>query len=92
MNVNDFILARVAEDEDVARSAWPARARLLRECEGYRAILEGCVDTCTLDGCDNDMARSVIAALARIWLNHPDYDPKWSDMDAETLADCPDGQ
>ena len=89
----DFLLARIAEDEAVARriaavgSCEPAYhpARVLAECAAKRAIVEKAQRADEAFGRQINPATSaasfalteVLCRLAAPYADHPDYDPAW---------------
>lgn len=133
MTLTEFLLARIAEDETVARkvldapSVWArtdegplwfcdeqsdhvamAPARVLAECEAKRRVVaaalgwhhetvEDCWYSCAATygtevenaccddgraemGCDcgrDFQVQSILAPLAAVYADHPDYDPAW---------------
>ena len=82
----EFLLARIAEDEADIEGDWaggdgglhiisaPMHDRLIRDCEAKRRIVEDATNMHTscveLDG--------VVALLATVYANHPDYREEWS--------------
>ena len=78
MDVVDFLRARLDEDEAVARKA---PARVLREVEAKRRIIQEHVDQVEMD----DPCVPIVAGerplrhLAAVYADHPDYDPEWAD-------------
>jgi Family of unknown function (DUF6221) len=90
MSLTEFLLARIAEDEELSR--WgrlhddPADpesltkmlrwddARLAAECEAKRRIVEG-----MRDGSIDDMfAPEILGALTLPYADHPDYQQEWA--------------
>ena len=85
MTITEFLLARIAEDEAVAR-AWRTRIdqgeipilfhgvvipdRVLAECAAKRRIVEGWRD--------EYHDTWVLMHLASVYADHPDYDPAWA--------------
>jgi Family of unknown function (DUF6221) len=90
-----FLRARLDEDEAVAkdeRYVWPTAfevtlnpARVLREVEAHRAILEMYAGALSWswppgdgDEAAQDTLRTVAHHLVAIWRDHPDYGEAWA--------------
>jgi hypothetical protein len=54
-----------------------APARVLREVEAKRAILDDCERDLADDACD-ESARWRVRVLAAVYRDHPGYDPAWA--------------
>lgn len=87
VTLTEFLLARIAEDEEFARGHltidldfWPHR--MLAECAAKRRIVEACsaLEDKVLD--NNlwfiDQHDAILCALAAVYADHPDYDPTWA--------------
>lgn len=81
IDLTEFLLERIAEDEVRARDVaeWNPEAnmggvrigaRALAECEAKRRIIQAC----DYDGMTADY---VLATLAEIYSDHPDYREEW---------------
>lgn len=85
MDLTEFLLARIAEDQRWAEDYYPPppmwiSGRLLAECEAKRRIVElhGSVDPCDAhDASFRTVPCDTIRALALPYADHPDYDPTW---------------
>jgi hypothetical protein len=88
VTLTEFLLARIAEDEEDARSVhWedagigsddPIRSRWLAECEAKRRIVEGMTVTAEVEGGGYEIAlRDALRALALPFADHPDYREEW---------------
>ena len=93
MTITEFLEARIAEDEAEAdyllgREDNEANAygkHFLAECAAKRAII-GLADQ--VETAEDQMAREwgtpeviadgILSALASVYKDHPDYDPRWS--------------
>ena len=87
MNINGFLLARIAEDEAAARLAspgpweyrgvtWPYDpARVLAECAAKRAIIHQVSDIPWAGYAVRDFT---LETLAAVYNTHPDYRQEWS--------------
>jgi hypothetical protein len=78
MNLTEFLLARIAEDE----GSPPTCSRVLADCEAKRRIVErhrSKPDTggwyCA--GCGDDWPCEDLRDLASVYADHPDYDEAW---------------
>lgn len=79
MNISEFLLARIAEDEAQAQytrrygSSGPLElfspVRTLAECKAKRAIIASCLA--------NGISSQVLPILAAIYAEHPDYNQEW---------------
>ncbi|OXR46656.1 hypothetical protein B7C42_01630 [Nocardia cerradoensis] len=71
MTIDEFITARLAEDEQaVAGSSDPVRAT--REIAAKRVAVDWYLN-------DDEMVMgATIAAIAAIWSDHPDYQQEWA--------------
>lgn len=93
VTITEFLLARIAEDERVARAevarvaGSPRRSgkayalRMGRECEAKRRIVALWVSTAE-DAAEpypgmQDMADDTLRTLALCYVDHPDYDEAW---------------
>ena len=78
LTLTEFLLARLVEDEAVARriaavgSCEPAYdpARVLADVEAKRLIVEW--------DAEQPVDRGVLGILASVYRDHPDYDPDWA--------------
>lgn len=79
VNLTDFILARIAEDERDAEYDYGANCRcaspdrVLADCEAKRRIVETWLE-------DEGWGRHdpwVLEILASVYQDHPDFDPEW---------------
>ena len=78
MTITDFLLARIAEDEDYAYAAlvvaagrW-GPARVMAEAQAKRNIVNAYVRA------SEDVGLAIaVAHLAAAYSDHPDYDPSW---------------
>jgi len=80
MSIMDFLEARIAEKEEHAQN-WHVcdSERQLRECAAERAIVNGFRPHPNVRGL-NDVHMFIHAAilpLARVYADHPDFDPAW---------------
>lgn len=86
----DFLLARIGEDEQVFRAAYPSGGRRvgkafwgkrLAECEAKRRIVRSCqpdYEDALESGDDGtSLAEEVLTALALPYADHPDYHEEW---------------
>jgi len=84
MSIVEFLLARIAEDEEVAQARHDP-ARVLAECEAKRRIVglhERRPDWPDCQECgDRDYQKpwpcSTLRLLALPYSDHPDYRPEW---------------
>lgn len=83
MTLTEFLLARIAEDEDVAQMAspgpWKVRyspARVLAECEAKREIVM-CAQSPVIWGDSAGALAHCCQSLAAVYADHPDYLPEW---------------
>lgn len=91
MSITEFLLARIAEDQEAARP-FPGAAdlRVLRECAAKRAIigladeaLEAEVKRRDASALGADlMHQDTLRALAAVYSDHPDYQPEWANPTA----------
>lgn len=95
MTITEFLLARIAEDEQRAHAAAEQNAvmyrtptqpdpRLLRECEAKRRLIELAGETQQAWNEEYGHSGPVTGTeewriLAAIYQDHPDYDPAWAD-------------
>jgi hypothetical protein len=85
MTLIEFLLARIAEDEAGAeRADYIADfnpARVLAECESKRRIVDECTGGLYWNvGCSEGHEgnfENILALLAAVYADHPDYQPKW---------------
>jgi hypothetical protein len=85
MTLTEFLLARIAEDEDYYTGVADTLApRILAECEAKRRIVEGAAadgSTGPWGGCGDDCEwRAIdwaIQQLARPYADHLDYRDEW---------------
>ena len=92
MNIVEFLEARIDEDEEQASSGWErlgdsrwerdnygrtllTPSAVLAECKAKRVIIEA-FDPEAPD-LDPYVGRDVIAILAAIYADHPDYQEEW---------------
>ena len=81
--ITEFLLARIAEDEEAARQ-FPGAAdlRVLRECAAKRAIIEHCrtleAKVFNDDLWNVDEHDDILQSLAAVYSDHPDYRSEWS--------------
>lgn len=93
MDIQEFLLARIAEDEAEAAeyqhyedqvyetAGWFDPSRVLRECAAKRAIIEHCrtLEAKVLN--DNlwnvDEHDDILQSLAAVYSDHPDYQEEW---------------
>lgn len=89
MDLIEFLLARIAEDETDAANSYDDSERLLAECAAKRAIVaahpvviqlwwdEQCeievCETCQADSYPDQWPCPTIQALAAVYAAHPDY-------------------
>lgn len=78
--VTEFLLARLAEQKRLAedsRNHW-TRERVFAECASKMDILREAVaiddQNC---GCIGGNGRAIVAHLAAVYADHPDYRPEW---------------
>lgn len=79
MTLTDFLLARIAEDEDAIDLAveenryWPYRlpSSARAECEAKRRIVGSCVEESPMEGAH------ILRLLALPYADHPDYREEW---------------
>lgn len=90
--LTDFLLARIAEDEERARefvqyeddvyetAGWLSPTRVLAECDAKRRIVELAVaaDEAMDPPTTLILADEVLLALAHVYADHPDFDPAWA--------------
>jgi hypothetical protein len=85
LTVTEFVLARIAEDEadadgiDRYRIYDDARwnpARVLAQCAAMRKIVERCAQV-DYAMPSTHLAHGLIAELASIWADHPDFRQEW---------------
>ena len=85
MDVKEFLLARIAEDEEHAGrfvdlfpegDMAPLFRRVLAECAAKRAIIEAH----DLDDRRTDLhvSEPLLGILAAVYSDHPDYQEEWS--------------
>ena len=87
MSLTDFLLARIAEDEDAARRVGTVRQpldqasyfRVLAECDAKRRIVGLHHEILTIcQGCANESYPCrTLRALALPYADHPDYREEW---------------
>jgi hypothetical protein len=91
MTITEFLLARIAEDEALAREWAPrhpankTRARIEAECEAKRRIVEEmgrlAGDERPTSNLDEDgwilLCWETLETLAAVYADHPDYDESW---------------
>jgi len=83
MTLTEFLLARIAEDEEMARidtmgdhiplDCWPPD-RVLAECEAKRRIVEGMQPYGLIDDINSS---EILPLLALPYDQHPDYQEEW---------------
>jgi len=92
MNVVSFVLARIADDEQVALSSMHRSAaaagrglstRGLRETAFKRRLVDDALRGVTWSfahGEDGDVhaKQPVLGQLAMVYADHPDFDPRWA--------------
>lgn len=84
MNIVDFLLARIAEDEKRANYYAPALGtdRVLAESAAKCAIIKACRadhEDSIANGDDVlEVASEVLYALAAVYADHPDYQQEWA--------------
>jgi hypothetical protein len=85
LTLADFLLARIAEDEEFALRYPPtaaARPRALAECEAKRRIVEpwayGGQEDNWRYGVHAEAHEYVLRSLALPYVSHPDYRPEWA--------------
>ena len=85
MNITDFLLARIQEDEARAnyyRALALGTTRVLAECAAKRAIVERCYgdheDAMASNNDSTEAASEVLYALASVYKDHPDYRQEWA--------------
>jgi hypothetical protein len=85
MTITEFLEARIAEDEEQANKHLPALRshglgdygfRVLAECEAKQAIIKA-FDPQSPD-LDPYVGRDVIAMLAAVYKDHPEYRQEWA--------------
>lgn len=76
MAVDDFLLARVDEDEAMATQWWPERfgSPMVLECETKRRIVAAWR---AADGCAAEGLRLAVLHLAARYADHPDWRAEW---------------
>jgi ribosomal 50S subunit-associated protein YjgA (DUF615 family) len=86
--LTEFLLARIAEDEEVARYS-ETRTRSMAECEAKRRIVDlaarmirdannATTDKGRIERHLNVVsATAILHALAALYAGHPDYDETW---------------
>ena len=92
MTIEEFLLARIGEDEAVARmwyqdeggGEWePLEGRVLAECAAKRQIIKHCTETLedSSGGYTSGalLAERVLSAMASTYAEHPDYQQDWTD-------------
>ena len=83
MNITDFLLARIAEDELRANYYGMAlgTGRVLAECAAKRAIVTECradhEDAMASNNDVTEVASAVLYALAAVYKDHPEYQEDW---------------
>lgn len=81
MNITDFLLARIQEDETRATYYGPlamGTARVLAECNAKREIIRWWVDGLIGYVRVDDELTSPLLPLAAIYKDHPDYEQEWA--------------
>jgi hypothetical protein len=85
-DIVEFLRARLDEDEAWGRSPecgyQQDPARVLREVEAKRRIVESCspqsLDNSCADPGERCLAEVTLEALALPYSDHPDYQPEWN--------------
>jgi len=93
MNITEFLLARISEDEAEAQYL-SYRARFLAECAAKRVIIAQAEEATADRGmvisewCGSDAERAeswasdpgelILKALAAVYKDHPDYQREWT--------------
>lgn len=91
VTLTEFLLARIAEDEQTARPGfeagqqygtpwhWRSPARVLAECEAKRQMLKYCG---VVDDFQDEYAvglrDEILSALAKPYTGHSDYQEEWN--------------
>lgn len=85
MNITDFLLARIQEDEKRASYYGPLAMgadRALAECAAKRAIIKACRtdhEDSIANGDDVlEVSSEVLYALAAVYKGHPNYQEDWA--------------
>jgi hypothetical protein len=79
VNLTEFLLARIAEDEEWARSVAPPGwevARTRAECDSKRRLVEF-FDAMTSSPYHREIGRITLRTLSLPYADHPDYRPEW---------------
>lgn len=77
-----FLRARLDEDEDYLRRAWPEDPpyrddRVRREIEAHRRLLDEMAPDLAHDNGGPSTAHWTLGVLTSVWADHPDFDPDW---------------
>jgi hypothetical protein len=80
MNITEFLLARITEDEIAAHDLMGEREgdRTLAECAAKRAMLAKIPKASDEFDLLGGTSQYVLRALATVYSGHPDYDPEWT--------------
>ena len=87
LNMTDFLLARIAEDDKEAHVAWPRPTmtpeRLRADCEAKRRTVELLGDVIARFETDTGpggpwVVQQILAEMAKPYADHPDHDPAWT--------------
>lgn len=89
LGLSEFLLARIAEDEERATRFLPAAgpARVLAECAAKRRIVEmhsqdtdrdWCLQGCGMRSGWTGYPCDTLKALAAVYDDHPDYRAEWA--------------